>query len=349
MRACHLAAISILATSTISAAPEGESLPAPKPNQPWEHEATGLRLPDRLAGMTAEDVYRYPEAALGFSVRYTDSEDRLRADVYVYPTLKRAETESEIMEAARDSASRAVWEVEEMQRRGRYKNVKVGEATYKAFDLIPKEEGASGLLSLSMEYVIREQGEAGEAETKVASFLGIMLLSNHLVKVRVTYPLNEKEALAKRVTDFVNAVRRCVLDPGLRKQTAEQIVAYQRDRFSVAGHDLAGGILAYAEVTPLISLTIDDTITTLGDGLEKDYPEATLELLRAFVVGAVAESLKKPGAASADLPQAGAEEMLRAFEAMRKLRPGLASTRMKELEAAVNDKKAAAWLREQGK
>jgi len=348
MRVRHFVANMMIAFA-IAAAPEGESLPAPKPNQPWEHEATGLRLPDRLAGMTAEDVYRYPEAVLGFSARYTDNKARLRGDVYVYPCQTRAESASEILEAARHSASRAVWEVEEMQRRGSYKDVKVGEATYKAFDLIPKEEGASGLLSLSMQYVISERSEAGDSETKVGSFLGIMLLSNHLVKVRVTHPLDEKAAMAKRVTEFVNAVRRCVLDPGLRKQTADQIEAYRLDRFSEAGHDLAGGILSYAQVTPLITLTTDDTISTLGDEVEKDYPEASLELLRAFIVGAVAESLKKPGAVPADLPQAGAEEMLRAFEAMSKIRPGLASPRMRALGAAVQDKKAAAWLREQEK
>ncbi len=112
-----------------------------------------------------------------------------------------------------------------------------------------------------------------------------------------------------------------------------------------AGHDLAGGILAYAEATPLIALTIDETISTLGEELEKEHPGASLELLRAFIVGAVAESLKKPGEEAADLPQAGAAEVVRVFGVMQKAKPGLSSGRLVELESAVKGKRAAEWLR----
>lgn len=283
-------------------------------------------------------------------MRYEDRQARLRGDVYVYPCPKKAETAEEIKLALSESAGSALGEVEEMQRRGYYKKVKMGEGEYQPFALIPETAGVSGLLSLPMHYTIVEKDDAGNNETAVGSFLGIMMLKNHFVKVRITYPVDdevkEQEKVDKRVTDFVNAARRCVLDPGLREQAAEQIKTYRRDPISEAGHDVAGGILAYAEITPLIALTIDETITKLGEDLEKEQPGASLELVRAFIVGAVAESLKKPGKEAADLPQAGAEEVLRVFGVMKKTKPGLSSERLAELESAVKGKRAAAWLRE---
>ncbi|WP_395744064.1 hypothetical protein [Prosthecobacter sp.] len=352
MKTFFLRVVCLLLMSVIAAvAGEGETLPPPEPNLPWEHADTGLRLPAELAKMTAEQVFHYEKAALGWSVRYSDRKARLRGDVYVYPCEKKAQTSEEIKEALRETAGSAVWEVEEMQRRGHYMKVKMGDAEYQPFDLIPESAGASALLSLPMAYTIVESDDAGRNETAVASFLGIMMLKNHFVKVRLTYPANgpdkEQDKVVERVSDFVEEVRRCVLDPGLRVQTADQIKTYRSDPLSKKGHDLAGGILAYAEVTPLIALTIDDTISTLGEDLEKEYPQASVELVRAFIVGAVAESLKKPGAEPADLPQAGAAEVVRVFGAMQKTKPGLESPRLVELEAAVKAKKAAAWLQQQ--
>lgn len=330
---------------------DGEAFAPPEPNLPWEHAETGLRLPAVLAKLPAEEVFRYKEAELGYSVRYTDAEARLRADVYVYPCPKKAVTAAEIKEALRENAGTAVWEVEEMQRRGHYKNVKMGEAEYQPFELIPASAGVSGMLSLPMELTKIEEGAAGDAETVVGSFLGIMVLKGYFVKVRITYPLDgtkkEQEKVGERVTDFVNQTRRCVLDPGLREQTEGQIEIYRRDPLSKAGRDAAGGIYAYTEITPLIELTIDDTIATLGADVEKAYPKATLELVRAFIVGAVAESLKKPGEKAPDLRQAGAAEVVRVFAAMQKDMPGLSSPRLAELETAVKAKKAAAWFRDQ--
>ena len=347
--AVFAAAFFILAMVVAAVAGEGEVLPPPERNLPWEHVATGLRLPDELEKLAAEQVFRYETAALGFSVRYSDAEARMRGDVYVFPCAKKAVTAAEIKQALQDAAGSAVWDVEEMQRRGHYLKVKMGEAEYQPFALIPETAGVSALLSLPMKYTLVERNEAGINETAVGSLLGLMVLKSHFVKVRLTYPDDgsekEQEKVEKRVTDFVNAVRRCVLDPGLRVQVAEEIKMYRRDSLSKAGRDLAGGILAYAEITPLIALTIDDTISTLGEEVEQEYPEAALELLRAFVVGAVAEALKKPGKEAADLPQAGAAEVVRVFGVMKKAKPGLASGRLAELESAVKGKRAAAWLR----
>jgi len=344
------AAFFILANFFAAFAGEGEGLPPPEPNLPWEHEETGLRLPAELAKMTAEQAFRYETAALGYSVRYSDRKARMRGDVYVYPCPKNAVTAAEIKEALRETAGGAVWEVEEMQRRGHYLKVKMGDSEYQPFDLIPESAGVSALLSLPMNYTIVEKDDAGSNETAVGSFLGIMVLKGYFVKVRITYPVDgrekDQEKVEKRVTDFVNAVRRCVLDPGLREQTAEQIETYRRDSLSKEGRDAAGMIYAYAEITPIMKLTIDDVISTLGEDLEKEYPKASLELVRAFIVGAVAESLKKQGERAPDLVQAGAAEMVRVFAEMKQAKPGLASGRLTELESAVKGRKAAAWLRE---
>lgn len=351
MKTAVWAAAFFILTNVLTAfAGEGEVLPPPVANLPWEHGETGLRLPGELAKMTAEQVFRYETAALGYSVRYSDRQARMRGDVYVYPSAKPAATAAEIKQALRESAGSALWEVEEMQRRGHYLKLKIGEAEYQPFDLIPETAGVSGLLSLPMNYTIIERDDAGSNETAVGSFLGLMMLKDFLVKVRVTYPADgdakEQEKVEQRVMDFVNGARRCVLDPGLRGQVAAQIETYRRDPLSKAGHDLAGGILAYAEATPLIALTIDGTISTLGEDLEKEQPGASLELLRAFIVGAVAESLKKPGKEAVDLPQAGAAEVVRVFGVMQKAKPGLFSARLVELGNAVKGKRAAAWLRE---
>lgn len=351
MRAFLFAIIYLSLNVAAFSARDGKSLPPPRPNLPWEHEKTSFRLPAEIEGLTADEIFQLEEPLLGYSVKYVDTKARLVADIYVYPCHRSAKTADEIKEALSDSAGQAVWEVEEMGRRGHYKNVQRGDADYQPFDLIPENTGVSALLSVPLRYGVVEKTDAGESESKVGGHLAIMVFREHFIKVRLTYPIDndekDQEALEKRISDFVNKTRRCLLDTGMRDDIRHQVETYRKAPLAESGHDAAGAVLVYAEFTPLFELAVHGAIASMSEEMTKEYPEASEELIRAFIVGAVAEALKKPGTKPADLDQAAATEMLRTFAAMQKARPALKNTLMDELQKAVNEKHAAAWFRTQ--
>lgn len=338
-----LACLIIWVPAAVLAA-DGTVLDLPLENRPWKHEKTGLRFPDGIKDFDCQQVYQYDEQALGCSVRYVNTKLRVRADVYVYPCPLPSKTDEEMKNAVREEAGNVLGELEQMKRQGRYTKIERGAAEFQDFDLFPEGSGKSCLLTMPLNVNLIENAGAGQVEQTLSSFVGILLYCGHYVKIRCTFPKNDDKKLEKAVDEFVNQVRRLVLDPGLRVVAQEQIAAWRRDPFSEKGRDVAGGVLAYGEITPILRLTITGRIATLGEELESRRKGAQLDLMRAYIVGAVAASLADPPPKTINLPQAGAEEVLSAFALMKKEDPALKSQRLDTLDDAVRKKQAAAWL-----
>lgn len=78
-----------------------------------------------------------------------------------------------------------------------------------------------------------------------------------------------------------------------------------------------------------------------------DYAPLNISSCSSLHRGRSGGIIEETAPEAADLPQAGAAEVLKVFALMQKARPGLSSTGLAEIETAVKAKKAAAWLRDQ--
>jgi len=329
-------------------AADGRDLPLPEENKPWKHSASGLLFPLELDSFECGGIFEYDEAALGSVVRYLNEKLRIRADVYVYPCPLPLKTDDDMKNAAREAAERALGEIGEMKRLGHYTKVEAGEATYDTFDLLPEGSGKSCMLNVPLELNLIEKSDAGEVEQVLRSVIRIFIYRGHWVKLRCTFPKEEDKKLATAVEELAKKVRLLVLEPGLRTLMQKEVVTYRADPLGEKGREAAGSLLSLAEVSPVLSLTINERIATLGEELEERRKErrkdAKLDILRAYIIGAVAASLVEPLPETPNLPQAGAEEVMKVYAQMKKTDPKLQSARLDELAAAVAQKKVAQCL-----
>ena len=334
-----LLSISLVANAQ---AADGRDLPLPEENKPWKHPASGLLFPLELESFECGGIFEYEEPALGSVVRYLNEKLRIRADVYVYPCPLPLKTDEDMKNAAREAAVSALGEIGEMKRLGHYTKVEPGEATYDTFDLLPEGSGKSCMLNVPLELNLIEKSDAGEVEQVLRSVIRIFIYRGHWVKLRCTFPKEEDKKLATAVEEFAKKVRRLVFEPGLRTLMQKEMVTYRADPLGEKGREASGSLLSLAEASPVLSLTINERIATLGEDLGDQ--ESKLDILRAYITGAVAASLVDPLPETPDLPQAGAEEVLKVYAQMKKTDPKLQSARLDELAAAVTQKKVAQWL-----
>lgn len=323
---------------------EGKAFDPPPMNRPWTAPASGLRFPDRLAGLPCTGGFQYNDPKLGSLLRYESEEMRLRVDVFVYPCPLPTETSEELRAAAEQEMERVQASTLATQRMGYYSEMKAEDPAYMEFNLYPPERGKAGVLSQPVRLVFHENTGVPAEDSKVKTVTTLIVFRGHFVKLRSTQPDEPNEAADRVLRSFVDKVQRCVLDPGMRPEIRQHIAVYQADPFSAEAQAASAAIMAYAQITPLITFKIHPALTTLAEQVDKEFPDAALMLLRAYVAGVVAQALQEPLPEQVDVEQAGAQQVLRLYDLMKARKPGTSSALMEELRRAAADQKAAAWL-----
>lgn len=350
----------LLAANLLEAAglppPEGKEFAPPEVNRPWFHEASGLRFPSELKGLECVESFDFAEANLGSMLRYVERELRIKADVYVYPCLLPHGTPEELKEAAVEEARQVLGGIQEAAKVGVYTDVSEPEVSYQELDLFSDDKKKTCLLTIPMQMTIHQDNGNGKVEDRVHSFTAIFVYAKHYVKIRCSFAADkdDKKRVAA-VEEFVDAVRFCVQEPGLRTQMKEHLRTYQADPLSAKARDVVGALIVYADKTPLFGFTVPGEMVLLGEELEKEIPEARLDVMRAYMAGVVAEALREPLPKDLNLEQAGTVQMVKVYELMKKQKPGLKNALFEEFAKAVAAGQGPEWFeavrekREKGK
>lgn len=338
-----------LRADSVPARHPGKTFGPPKPNHPWQHAETGLRFPHEVGGMLSEARFEYEDKELGTMLRYVSDKERIRADIFIYPCKAPHTTAKEMMQAATDEAGNVLGEILAAQKQGAYSDVKEGEATYKEIDLLPEGAGKSCLLALPLTLTIHEADVAGQADTQVRSLATLSVYQGHFVKIRCTSPAEQDKKLKPMIEEFVKQVQWCLLEPGLREVMRGEIRAYRADPLSARAREAAGSVVAFAEKTPMFSFKVSPALLRLAEEAKPAFSEAETDVLRAFIVGAVAAGIQEPPPEEPDFEQAGAAEVAKLHELMKQQKPALKNGLMEELARAAAKGEARAWLDAQDK
>ncbi len=340
----------LVGMSTVSAMgavapPDGKELDPPTANRPWLHEASGLRFPDELAGLQCTGRFEFNDPVLGSMLRYVEEKLRIKADLYVYPCALPHGTPEELKEAAVNEARNVLGGIRQAEQAGHYSKVTEPEVSYEEISLYPGDSKKTCLLSIPLQMTIHQDNGTGKVEDRVHSFTAIFVYEKHYVKIRCSFAADADDAKrVKAVEGFVGAVQRCVQDPGMRAEIKQHIRDYQAAPLSAKARDVAGGVSAYAEVTPLIGFSVPGGIVAIGESLDKEFTDATLDLMRGYIVGAVAEALQEPPPQELNLEQGGAMQMVKVYALMKEQKPGLKSALGEDFVKAIEAGHGPEWF-----
>jgi hypothetical protein len=329
--AAMVLALVIPAVAQKNVGPEGESAPPPKGGAIWRHENTGFMLPQRLGDMEMEEIHTYPLEKHGMSVRYVNDKLRARADIYLYPCARPHSNLDEISQSLQDEASAVLAELELVRQQGTYSSVLHDKATIKEIEL--RDGTKTSHLVLPIRYTINDDRGAGTVPTKVESLLMLVVYRDHWVKVRYTFPSDSGKEGEEACNDYASKVLKCVLASDLRKELEEWIVTYRKDPLSKEAVDKGGGVVAYADALPVVHLRIGPALTTFGEACTKQVPDATLDVLRAFVVGVTDATLK--GCTQSEVVAAGVQEVSLLCDLWKKKDPKFTPPSLQDFGAAV--------------
>lgn len=324
-------ALARLVVAQQAGGPDVESQPPPKGGAIWRHEKTGLMLPHKLGGLEMRETTVYALEKLGISVRYVSDKLRARADIYVYPCARPHANLDEISQALQDEASAVLAELELMRERGKYASISHDQAIIKEMDL--RNEAKTSHLVLPIHYTINDDRGAGTVPTKVESLLMLVVYGDHWVKVRYTRPADAGKEDEEAGNEFATGVLKCVLAADLRQEVETWIATYRKDPLGKEAADKGGGVVAFADALPVVNLRIGTALTEFGEACGKQVPEATVHVLRAFIVGATYATLK--GRTQAEVVGEGVEEVRALCDLWRKKDPKFTPPSLEELGAAV--------------
>ncbi|HEY1050539.1 MAG TPA: hypothetical protein VGE39_12310 [Prosthecobacter sp.] len=344
-----LMSVLLLTATTLQAAglppPEGKEFAPPEENRPWFHEASGLRFPSEMKGLACVEGFAFAEEHLGSMLRYVERDLRIKADVYVYPCLLPHGTPEELKAAAVEEARQVLGGIQQAAKTGVYTDVSEPEVSYQELDLFFGDKRKTCLLTIPMQMTIHQDNGAGVADNRVHSFTAIFVYAKHYVKIRCSFSADkDDDKREKAVEEFVNAVRFCVQDPGLRTEMKQHIRTYQADPLSAKARDVVGALSVYADKSPLFGFMVPAEMVILGESLGKEVLEAQLDLMRAYMAGAVAEALQEPLPKDLNLEQAGTVQMVKVYELMKKQKPGLKNALFEEFAKAVAAGQGPEWF-----
>ena len=315
--------------------------PKPKDGKPWEHKESGIRLPQQLGHMTMSSGYRYETPELGVSLRYEDPESRSRADIYVYPCKQSHGNDEESVKAASNEAAMALGEIKEMEKRGKYKKVEIGEGESWRVPCSPTEKTV--FVEVPVSYEINEDEGTGTAATAVRSRLGVAIVGGYFLKVRYTYPADQKDEGATASVEWLEKTRLMVSEPYLRAMTEVSLKKYHKDPLSDEGAAAAATVVTYAEESPFVSMHIPGEIAEWGEACSTQNADSTLHLLRGFIAGGVEASLQ--GKSGDEVTESAMTGVSQIYALLKKRHPELKCDELEKLVEAVEAKKGAEFFK----
>ena len=291
--------------------------------------------------MTMESGYRYETPELGVSFRYENEEGRAKADIYVYPCGQPRGNEDERLTATSNEAAKALGDLKLMEKQGHYKKVEIGEGESWRIPSGPTEKTA--FVEVPVSYVINEDAGTGAAATAVRSRVGVTVVGDYFLKVRYTYAEDRKDEGATESVEWVKKVRLAISEPYLRSMAEEALKKYHQDPLSEEGASASGRVVAYAEASPFISLTIPPEIVQWGELCNTAAPDSHLHLLRAYIVGGVEASMNDRSAD--EVAQAAMASTADLYKRIKKQHAGLKVDELEKLVEAVDAKKGAEFYK----
>jgi hypothetical protein len=279
-----------------------------------------------------QESFVYKGTDFGVSLRYENQDLRARADVYVYPCPRPHANLDEIKKSLQEEASAVLGELDILRQRGRYAAIRPDRATLTDVDL--REDAATARLVLPITLTINDDRGAGSVPTSVKSLLMLVIYRDHWIKVRYTFSGDSGEKGEVARDAFATQVMKCVLAASMRKELNEWIATYRKDPLSAEAVDKGGGVTAFANALPLVSITLGPAILELGEACEKQQaPDATLHVMRALIVGVTDATML--GRTHAEAVAAGIREVSVLCDAWRKRDPKFKPPSLDEFGAAV--------------
>jgi len=331
----------LLTMSAQAAEPAGRWTAPTKDGRPWKHAATGLSFPKRLGTYRLAGEFQYSDG--GVFIRYENLEDRARADIFLFKTVPAPTTLEDKHRRILSEIDTVTADLQKMVSQGRYKNLSVGEIVGGELDLW--QQASVPIATRTLTATRLGISDQGAAEAVVKTWVGITLMSDHLITIRHMRPADTGDAGEDAMKALIGLIFQVLKDPSLRAHIKELLAAYLAQPMSQDGDNAAAAVLAYLKQTPYFPISIpEDPVSDWLQHCKAVAPGTEDHLLRAFMLGSASPALEDADAETC--LNAGARQFARIYRQLLPQYPQITRPEMEQFVTAAEKNLGAAWLKE---
>ena len=276
----------------------------------YTHDKTGIILPHEIAEHKFNSKRVYEEKELGESVSYRH--ENATATVYIYDYNRNDIKDDSKHSLIVKELSNTTVMLKKLQEMEIYNDVKISKE-----GRVSGKDGQFIFISIPVTYNTIKSADTGEKipPQAVNSMISIGIYKNHFIKIRYSFPHKEQDDLNKKYEQrdtFIDDIRKLILEVDIRKKVEDLFSIYLKDPFTEEGKDALGGIVAYAQMSPLVSIALNSEIMPWLK--IKEYPYAK-DLLSAYIAGQVDYQLSSNDFESNH--KAGMDQVLQIYKLLR--------------------------------
>ncbi len=309
---------------------------------PWTHAMTGLRFPQKLGDFQLHAVFRDERAAAGYALTYVLPKSDIKADVVIYPSTENLAKARDVVAAVHNELSRII-------------NDLVAAAGVKGYSERARSEPADhtvglwelGRLPMASQTLdlVATRKEDESKKPPINQWVGLLPFRDYYVQIATQVPAIDLEQNRKIADELITQLIYCVREPAVLPEMLKLCKTYIDHPLEKDGREAADALLAFSKESKVFEIALPgEALTATLNNVSDSNPDAALDLLRGFAVGSGVVALQM-GSVDDSFAE-GARIMLNVRELLQKQGTTLDQPLFKDLEAAVKEQRAAAYLKE---
>ena len=324
----------------------GNWLQVPADGTPWKHFETGIAYPQKLGGFTLHSVFRDKRDEAGIALTYLLPSSNIKADIVLFPCKEKQVSPINVIKIVRGEHVRLIDDIVATAARQGYAERSRSSLVENAIELFDK--GLLPLTTFTLD-LVAANGDT-KARPPINQWLGLSLYADYFIQMSVLMPA-QKDAKAedfekarKQVDELITLLIQCIKEPAVVPEMLKLCKKYVDHPLDDEGRGAADALLLYSKESPIFEVALPgEAITPALDEIGARSQEASVDLLRAFVVGSSVVALQG-GTVDQSLAE-GTRLLLLVRDLLRKKAAAVDSPLLDELAAAAKQGKAAEFIR----
>ena len=320
----------------------GAWLKLPADGTPWGHQSTGLRFPQVLGQFSLSSVFRDARPEAGVAVTYVRQGSDLKASVVIFPCSHDVSLGRDVDAIVRKEHANLVNDLQAAARQGGYAEKQRSPLSEEALQLWNNGKVPMTVQTIEM---VPMDSKAKPSLPVINHWIALLLYKDHFVQLSVVIPGPEIQKDKEQVDELITKLLQCIREPALKDEMLQLCQKYMTNPLSKEGREAADTLLAFSKASPVFEIILPgEALTTVLNEVSAMSPEASLDLLRSFIVGSSVVALQ--GGSADESLEEGARMFISVAAHFHKSDERYRLPFFVELTEAQKQKRTAAFLKE---
>jgi hypothetical protein len=317
----------------------GAMLKLPEDGSPFHHGGSGVSYPQSLGDFRMLSLFRDKQKASGVCMTYGHPKLDIKGDIVIYPCPTELKSVTDITPVVRKEHQKLLAEIQTPMQKAGYgekERSPLAEQNISLWD-------ALGIVMTHQTLVLTPVDAKNTQLPGLNLWIGLLLYQDYYLQISVLLPADQVAKLGPVSSELITDILQCVREPALKPKMRTLCANFVKAPFTDASRLGADTLLDVSTKSNTFKVPLPgDAMTAALNEIASRSKDASIDLLRAFVVGSAEAALDNRSVD--DCLAQGARYLGASRDRMRDHDINVSSAFFDELDAAVDKGTAAAFL-----